>query len=165
MEPEIVYKRRNSWGHYTVFCRYPSASVAQHKGQNKKGSRECAVDGLWCAPEWAAGRGGSQEARRTFLGIGSVLLMAMVRFISFFSCVLALQTCKYWSNAVTIFRVVKEMKLTTVEGFAQGQNSCCTNEQKLLLSCRQPPRPGSHRCPVYTWCRMAWAPPGHKGRS
>lgn len=54
------------------------------------------------------------------------------------------------------------MKLTTVEGFPLGQNSGCTNEQKLLLSCRQPPRLGSHRCPVYTWCRMAGAPPGHK---
>lgn len=40
------------------------------------------MDGLWCAGEWTAGRGGSQEARRALLGIGLVLLMATVRFIT-----------------------------------------------------------------------------------
>lgn len=49
MEPEIVAKKRNYGGHSTVFCRDPGSVTQQIR--TKKGSRECAVDGLWYAGE------------------------------------------------------------------------------------------------------------------
>lgn len=51
------------------------------------------------------------------------------------------------------------MKLTTEEEFPQGQNFGCTNEQMLLLNCRQPSAPVIHRCHTYTCCRMVRGPP------